>query len=217
MTCSNSVETSTGTFTFFEDYVTFCQAKLRCIALGQILAPVTNRADADKIVELFNTNLEKENYCEFNTYNMASYWVGLDVAYNGSKQEKVFTNGIEWDEKDHGGVYKDYLKGSYTKCPAVMFQPFLTQHPFSITADVCQLKNSFFCLKPKEKQFAEPIIQEKNSLKNVLVLPVGVVVAVAASVVLMIGSIVILHNKNKAVTKAFVLEQEKACVMESSL
>ena len=217
MTCSDSVETSTGTFTFYEEDLSFCEAKLKCIAHGQILAPVTNRMDADKIIELFNTNSEKENYCVHSSYNLISYWVGLDVAYNGSKQEKKFTNGIDWDEKIHGEIYTDYLKGSYTKCPAVMFQPFFTQEPFSITADICHLKSSFICFKPKEKQFAEKIVQDKDVLKNVLVLPDGVVVAVAALIVLMIGSIFILHSKNKRVTKGFLLEQEKACVLESSL
>ena len=95
-----------NTFTFFEEDLSFCGAKLKYIALSQILAPVTNRMDADKIFELFNNNLDKENYCVHNTYNLASYWASLDVAYDGSKQEKKFTNGIDWDEKIHPIIQK---------------------------------------------------------------------------------------------------------------
>ena len=212
MTCSKSVKTSTGTFSFYEEELSLCEAKLKCIEMGQILAPIAYKSDADKIVELFNTNYEKDIYCTFNTYNGASYWIGLDVAYNGTKQERVFTNGIKWNEKTHGEIYTDYLKGSYAKCTAVMFQPTFTQSPFFIEADYCESVAGFVCLKSKNKKSAAFIIQEKNSLKNVFILPAG-----AALVVLMTVSIFVLQSQKKRFIKALGFEKEKGRLMEYSL
>ena len=164
MTCSNSIETSTGTFYFYEEWLSLCQAKLKCMEMGQILAPITKKSDADKIIELFNTNYEKDIYCKHNTYNGASYWVGLDIVYNGTKQERVFTNGIKWDKKTQGEIYKDYLEDSYAECTAAMFQPTFIQDPFFIEAEICKPTQiaSFVCLKPKKQSSAEYIIQKKR-------------------------------------------------------
>ena len=226
MSCSNSVTTETGTFTFYDEVLTLCEAKVKCAEKGEILGQVTNKQDANEIMKLFKSNAGKEN-CEVVTYFGVSYWVGLNVTFTEAKQEKVFFNGEVWNEKIHSKIYTDYNK-KYTNCPMALFQPFYPPDPFCIVLESpeCNIKKmqKYFCLKPKVDKSAESITQDKDSLKHVLTELTGSVFAVTASVVLMIVvgvfAFVRLHIKNKRLAKKYEdlkLEHEQVTMMRKSL
>ena len=49
--CSTEVITASGKFTFHGQYMSRCEAKKLCAESGGILAPVTNKEDAEAIYE----------------------------------------------------------------------------------------------------------------------------------------------------------------------
>ena len=98
MICKNSVITKSGTFTFFDEWTTKCQAEKKCKKRGEILAPVTNRKDAKKIQELFKSNVGIEG-CRIVWNAGASYWLGLDETFTENGKPKTFTNGLKWKER----------------------------------------------------------------------------------------------------------------------
>ena len=204
MDCNNVVKTKTGTFTFFHDLLPVCEAKLKCFERGEILAPVTNKRDANKVVKLFNDNLDEEN-CTFNTYYGISYWTGLDITYNDNEQKRVISNGIRWNEKKHGKIYRDYIKEEHISCPRVLFEPHYTSKPFKLTGQRGGVKkvNRYICLKPKVKQSAESIVQGDESMKSETFLPTVFVVAALAVLMNVVGifAFVRVHKKNKRLAK----------------
>ena len=227
MSCPNSVTTKTGTFTFHEESVTRCQAELNCYKRGELLAPITNRRDANKIVKFFKSNVDKEN-CTFAENVGYSYWIGLDITFDENKQEeRVFTNGVQWNEKIHSKIYSNYIEG-YTDCPITIFQPIFSSEPFPIMpySESCNETMEtirYICLKPNDKS-ADPIIQDKDSFKILLTLTAGHVFAISASVVLLFAvgilAFVRLHSKNKRLTnenKTMKLEHGKVFLMKNSL
>ena len=59
--CKTEVSTKSGIFSFFNDSVARCEAKLKCAERGAILAPFTNKEDLDAVVGIMN------NDCDFYT------------------------------------------------------------------------------------------------------------------------------------------------------
>ena len=162
MTCENTVRTKSGVFTFHAASVTKCEAENRCLKMGQILAPVTNRKDANKLLKLFAKNNSTCQYSQSPVFAWRQYWLGLDVTQTRAKQEKVFSNGEKWVERKHGKIYKDlvaeYTDDGYTDdgyCPEVTFEPSDENYPFAITNGLCGSKKSgYICLKPHGKELA---------------------------------------------------------------
>ena len=150
--CKTSMTTKTGVFTVYDEWISRCEAELKCIKKGQILAPIANRRDANKLLKLFKTN---DATCKFSIHYYYPYWIGLDITYTEKKQEKVFSNGEKWNENKHGKIYKNWMK-NYTDCPTATFDPsYYDNFPFSImygSAD-CKFTNKYFyiCLKPRSK------------------------------------------------------------------
>ena len=219
MSCINSVTTNTGTFTFHKESLTRCEAENRCLKRGEILAPVTNKEDADALVKLFESNVGKQD-CTFATPYGWSYWLGLDITYSGNRQDKVFSNGVSWNDKVHGKIYNDYLKKKHTGCPMVVFQTWFPLGAFNIVTESssCRVRKiaRYVCFKPKDNNSAEHITADEGGLKNELTLPTGVVFAVAATAVLMVAvavfAFVRLHNKNKRLA-----EENKVFLMENTV
>ena len=52
--CKTEVTTKSGRFTFYNEQVRGCQAKLKCLERGEILAPITNKEDLDAITGIMN-------------------------------------------------------------------------------------------------------------------------------------------------------------------
>ena len=163
MSCKNSVTTKTGTFTFFHEKSTRCQAEKKCKNRGEILAPVTNKRDAKKLMDLQLSNEGVEG-CHFAWHAGFSYWIGLDVTYTKDKQEKVFSNGVKWRERKHGKIYRD-SNNEYTDCAIAVFYPPMRKKPFAIGAesDSCDMRSLkyYACLKPANASAtAESVVQE---------------------------------------------------------
>ena len=224
MVCPNTVKTKTGVFSFHNEFLTLCEAKLKCLSMGQILAPVTNQRDANKLMKFLKSNYGKEN-CPFANNVGGSYWLGLDITFDGDKQTKVFTNGKVWKEKVHGKIYKDYNKDLPTECPMALFQPEYPPEPFFLSAqnENCDFKtlNKYICLKPKVKKSAEHVVQDKDRMENMLILPIGMVCAVAALAVLMVVvgvfAVVRLQNKVKVLSKENkAFKREQAVLLRNS-
>ena len=49
--CKKTVETGTGIFTFHDELVSRGAAKLKCAKNGEILAPLTNQADIQALID----------------------------------------------------------------------------------------------------------------------------------------------------------------------
>ena len=169
---------------------------------GELLAPITNTQDANKIVKLFNNNVGKE-HCTFATNVAYSYWIGLNITYNESKQEKIFSNGIQWNENKHSKIYTDY-NTEYTDCPVAYYQPYAVNEPFSLVFEsrTCEFSrlNKYVCFKPaKNNAAAESITLEKQSVENGIFLPIGVV---GAAAIFICGVLVgVLSQKRKVENK----------------
>ena len=151
MNCTNTVKTKSGTFTFYDEFVPLCEAKLKCLSMGQILAPVTSQRDAKRLMKFLKSNYGKEN-CPFANNVGGSYWIGLDITFEGNNQ----TNGKAWKEEVHGKIYKDHNKDLPTDCPIALFQPGYPPDRFFLTDENegCTIKtiNKYICLKPKKKK-----------------------------------------------------------------
>ena len=204
MSCINSVTTKTGTFTFYNEFVTKCEAELKCLKKGELLAPITKKRDANRIMKLFKSNTGKEN-CVFGTNSASSYWLGLDITFNKDKQEKVFSNGVRWNDKKHSKIYTDYLT-EYTDCPVALFEPFAVEEPFPLVWETryCNYSqtNKYVCFKPSNiKATAECVTQEKENVENGIFLPIGVVAA--AILIFAIGAFGagVLYQKSKVENK----------------
>ena len=183
MSCSNfSVKTKTGTFTAYTEKVSKCEAEKRCKKRGEILAPIANRRDAKKILKLFKSNTDEN--CPVSLHGVGSFWLGLDVTYTENEQERVFSNGVKWDEKKHSKIYHNYLDG-YTECAKAIFSPYMHDEengPFEILdeSEDCVLnKLRYLCLKPAADTSAEPIVQKREYEASSVLLPAVFFVAVS--------------------------------------
>ena len=211
MACPNKVKTKTGLFTFHNEFLPLCEAKLKCLSIGQILAPVASQRDANKLMEFLKSNYGKEN-CPYANNVGGSYWIGLDITFEGNNQTKVFSNGKVWKEEKHGKIYKDYNKDSPTECPVALFDPGFDTEPYFLSFEnsKCDIKtrNKYICLKPKVKKSAKHITEKNESMKNMVTIPIGVVCSVAALVVLIVVICVFAFVRSQNKIKALVKENK---------
>ena len=113
--CATVVNTPTGRFTFHKKRMSVCEAKKFCAQRGEILAPVTNKADFDA---LYKAAREGNNpSCPFHHDDMILYSLGLDITPCGKgKQDRIFTNGVLWDKNVHEKLYTDYQDSWNSNC-----------------------------------------------------------------------------------------------------
>ena len=144
--CATEVTTPTGKFTFYGEIVSVCEAKKVCAEKGEILAPITNRADFEALLRVTQTGNHPS--CPFH-HGFFLYSIGLDVTPCGKgKQDRVFTNGVVWNNTVHGQLYSDYMNS--WKSPCVMAQ-LATINPKPALVTFGRLCNPtyqrFICLK----------------------------------------------------------------------
>ena len=157
--CKNSVETKTGVFTAYHGKFSKCEAENRCMKMGQILAPITNRRDASKLLMLARKNDNSPCTHSDDHEFRDGYWVGLDVTYNEEykKYERVFSNGVEWDEGKHDRIYKNHLEDdTFNANPVALFTPLNPNNKFATfygAGNCGSLPDvySYICLKPRSE------------------------------------------------------------------
>ena len=137
-----SITTASGKFTFYtETDKTRAEAKKLCEEKGEILAPITNRADLEALHKFATgcTNLGIGR----------SYFVGLEMI---DKDTRWFTNGVVYKEEVHGSF--NYVYNVNGKLPACWETYFSTREAgfrgmHTIYNRQCYpTRNEFICLKP---------------------------------------------------------------------
>ena len=222
MVCLNSVSTRSGKFTFFDEFVSKCQAEKKCKKRGEILAPITNRRDKKKILNLFMSINDGED-CMFTWHAGADYWLGLDETFTENGQPKMFTNGVKWNQRKHSRIYLNGAK-NYTDCGIALFNPIFRDEPESFqigpeSADCNWGRKSFYaCFKPAGDSTAESIVQENIENEMVLstgsVFAVGLIAGVFAGVMAGVGLLRRKHAKER--TELIELRKAKKSEMENS-
>ena len=139
------VKGPSGTFYFHDQELTRCQAARECAKTNTILAPITEKSDFTALSKAYN---------DHETLSMESFHVGLEIANSG----RVFSNGVEWNQKNHGSFYTeaDYQPDSGDCLSAFMVPKIF---PDELVIDYkykCEGYTSrFICLKLKKASSAE--------------------------------------------------------------
>ena len=137
-----SITTSSGKFTFYsETEKTRNEAKKFCEKKGEILAPITNRADLEALHKFASG-------CS-NLGIGRSYFVGLDMF---DPKTRYFTNGVVYDEEIHGSFNYVYnINGALPACWDTYFstQPDGIRGMHTNYNRHCYPEvNPYICLKP---------------------------------------------------------------------
>ena len=77
--------------------------------------------------------------------------VGLDIAYDNSN--RVFTNGVEFDQEKHGALYRDddYFELTNDTCPLAMLWPG-DPTSIEISDTWCEIvTHCYICFEPKKQ------------------------------------------------------------------
>ena len=155
--CIKQVTTPSGVFTFFEEKVQKCVARKKCAEKGQILAPILTTEDAQTLLQATDVTS-----CDFHKH-YEPYHIGLDILKTkcGNKEEKIFSNGVVFDEAIHGQVYRE-LDRHWLDCRHAGFYGYESppHNPLLITTYDCEEKLRYICLKPADKT-ASPLVSEK--------------------------------------------------------
>ena len=179
MSCIKSIKTSSGTFSFSEKEMTRCEAKKYCRERGQILAPITTTEDKEAVLKMLDPDC-------VDYYSETFYHIGLDVYPCGDKQERVFTNGVEYNKDVHGHLYDD-LSIPNEKCPQAYLDS--TDHnPFTIgSKDHCYPQpRRALCLDQSTAAASSITLNEADHYK---VSSTQAVVGMGAFFVIVVGSL----------------------------
>ena len=157
----SEVTTASGTFIIHHEEAGRSEAKKICERENTILAPITNQADKDAIMKLINSS-------ECPAKNMWSdYLVGLEIAPSCKNKKKIFSNGVEWNDKLHSHLYTDLTTSEYALAVAE-FVPIMKDKALRIVDSAndsyCDgWASKFICLRETKKPArARGLIQEEN-------------------------------------------------------
>ena len=167
MSCSYSFTTPTGTFTIYNENLSKCQAEQKCKKMGQILAPITNKRDAKRLRRHFDKNHEAGPECPISSGYPDEYHIGLEIT---DTDQKVFSNGVKWNDKKHSKLYDDLRKDDYLEvnenCTIALYFPFFEDKPLLYrheSKDCDPMRAKYICLKPADKASAKSLVHEDNS------------------------------------------------------
>ena len=124
-----------------------CEAKKICASKSEILAPITNRADFDALYRV--TQQGNNPSCPFH-YGSPLYSIGLDVTPCGTgKQDRVFTNGVVWNNTVHGKLYSESSDSRTSPCVHSLLDTSKNKPLVrSYSSSLCRHSNPrFICLK----------------------------------------------------------------------
>ena len=93
------VETEKGTYILPSDKAAGqCAAEQKCLDMGGILAPITDKTDFEAIKDAISS-------CEFHKYELEDRYIGLSISTDNSY--RVFSNGVEFNKDLHGDLYEE--------------------------------------------------------------------------------------------------------------
>ena len=168
--CKNSITTSRGTYTFHEEEMTKAEAKQFCEDKGQILAPITSKAEFDKVHQYASSC---GNLGGWNFYHIGLYVFRKDVKlfsncekWNSAKHEGLF----DWD-MDNGPCYSTYYSPNHN---IMSVEPDLYCSGIKVSRPIC------FEAADSQKNNSEALV--KGKVSNTFTIPgfltaVGVLVA----------------------------------------
>ena len=159
MHCSNKVTTSSGTFTAYNDKMSRCEAKKFCQNKGHILAPITNQEDKDAVIKMLYPG------CPQHRGPMYHYHIGLDVSYCGKSQDRVFTNGVKYNDKIHGRFYTD-TSSPDDKCPMAYLVSRVKSVVIGVEPYCNPQKIKVLCL---DQSTASPLVQDNTDFSVPLI------------------------------------------------
>ena len=109
------VETTKGTYTFAHQDTAkgSCGAERKCTKINAILAPFTELSEFLDVIAAVNScsHIPKYEYSH----------VGLKIAKDNST--RVFSNGVKFDYKLHGSLYRENQVTMPRNCPGAYFSP----------------------------------------------------------------------------------------------
>ena len=161
MACRMQTTTKSGTFTVHDQWVKKCRAKKICESKGEILAPIETKEDLHAIHELL-----MQDCGVFPPLPL--FFTGLDVNVCGKKEERIFTDGVKFNETLHGSLYEEihfkFMDDSNVRTAAI---GETNLEIIYITPDsTCgEMEANFICLKPA-KPNGEPEALVKNADVN---------------------------------------------------
>ena len=155
MPCSNKVTTASGTFTAYNSQMSRCEAKKFCEKKNHILAPITNKADKDAVLKMLNPE-----ECPMHGGKL-TYHIGLDVSYCGESQERVFSNGVKYDDKIHGPLYTDASLPS-DKCPFAYLVSVTNMNLVIGIKPGCNIQKTKVLCLDQTTAAASPLVQKKD-------------------------------------------------------
>ena len=106
--------------------------------------------------------------CAFHT-GWQEYLIGLDVTPCGKgKQDRVFTNGVVWNEAVHGKLYIDTADSLNEPCVFASYSVEYSKPTLGRWPDCRQGTFKFICLKPAEPVDAQVSSESCNSQSEAL-------------------------------------------------
>lgn len=187
-TCKNSATTETGTFTFYSEPVTRCEAKKRCKRRGQVLAPIKTMSDFNAIRNVMKANNQDSDVCLFNLdFNL--YHVGLEVENIGGKLVKTWSDGTWWDKcEDYVSMYR--AGNNKMTCPTTVFvatnHPKIKQPSLKIVQNFKDCSPDYWwyiCLDTEKKSVSESLVAAESKGENFQVLGTFAAISLLVNIV----------------------------------
>ena len=186
MTCTKDklvVETEKGTYILSsEKVVGRCAAEERCLEMGSILAPLTEKSEFDAIINAMES-------CVYQRTEIDGKYIGLSISYDNT--HRIFSNGVEFDKDLHGDLYEEnkIRPGSCPGAFLLLIEPKLQIGQIWGCSKV--VARQYICFKPKKNA-------ELKALTNgVASSSLSLLVIAGSSIVALVCLVVVLLIKNK--------------------
>ena len=175
------VETKKGTYILPSDKAAGkCAAEQKCLDMGGILAPITDKTDFDAIKDAISS-------CEF--HENGDRYIGLSVSTDNSY--RVFSNGVEFNKDLHGDLYEEnYIRPG--NCPVALLMMHFPEKLQIGSQFRCykDFELRYVCFKPKKNSESQAVTSNAVSFNSNLLIFGGLCfVAFACLVVLLIVKI----------------------------
>ena len=151
------VKTKRGTYTLpNEDYVVErCAAEAKCLEMGAILAPFTEKDEFDAVMSAIKS-------CEHAPEYYAMH-VGLSISKDNA--HRIFSNGVEFDYSVHGHLYKENLPYKPGNCPfAVLIPLFPDKIQIDTNSNCVEGEELYMCFKPNKSAKPDAISSDATKV-----------------------------------------------------